>query len=293
MAARIGGLFDRTEELTEVLRQAPGEAARQEMTPSADGAPPSRWTLRAIRASLPWLRGYTLGGARRVLRRAGLRVRTARLQRYSPDPDYAAKRDAVEACLQAAGRVPDRVVALFLDEMGYTRWPDPGPVWAAAAPAPAPKATCVDPNRQWRVVGALNALTGAVHYRDTDIVGREQLGRFYRQLDAAYPAAEAIYVIQDNWSVHHHEDVLRVVAALPRLRLAWLPTHASWLNPIETVWRWARGAVLKVHRLAGDFDALRQRVRAFFDQFAAGSDELLTYVGLRGDGCLARAVRHP
>lgn len=274
-----------------VLQQAPGEAARREMAPAAGGAPPSRWTLRAIRASLPWLRGYTLGGVRRVRRRAGLGVRMARLQRYSPDPAYAAKLAGVEACLRAAGRAPGRVVALFLDEMGYTRWPDPGPVWAVAAPTPAPEAARAGPNRPWRVVGALNALTGAVHYRDNSIVGREQLGRFYRQLDAAYPAAEAIYVIQDNWSVQQHEDVLKAVAALPRRRLVWLPTYASWLNPIEKRWRWARAAVLKVHRLAGDFDALRRRVRTFFEQFAVGSDELLTSVGLRGDGRLARALR--
>jgi transposase len=275
----------------EVLRQAPGEAARRELAVAADGPPPSRWTLRAVRASLPWLRAYTLGGVWRVLRRAGLGVRPARLQRYSPDPAYAEKLVEVERCLGAAGRAPGRVVALFLDEMGYTRWPDPGPAWAPGAPAPAPEAACAGPNRQWRVVGALNALTGAVHYRDNYVVGREQLGRFYRQLDAAYPAAEVIYVIQDNWSVHQHEEVLAAVAALPRLRLVWLPTYASWLNPIEKLWRWARGAVLKVHRLAGDFDALRRRVRAFFDQFAAGSEALLTYVGLRGDGRLARALR--
>ena len=273
-----------------MLHQAPGEAARQAAAPTAVGPPPSRWSLGGIRASVPWLQGYTLSGVWRVLKRAKLKVRTARLQRYSPDPAYGEKLVQLEACLRAAARAPDRIVGLFLDEMGYTRWPDPGPVWAPAAPVPAPVAACAEPNRQWRVVGALNALTGAVHYRDNYIVGREQLGRFYRDLDRAYPTAELIYVVQDNWSVHQHEEVLRVVAGLPRLRLVWLPTYASWLNPIEKLWRWLRATVLKGHRLAGDFATLRQRVRAFFDQFASGSAALLTYVGLRGEGRLARAL---
>ncbi len=48
-----------------------------------------------------------------------------------------------------------------------------------------------------------------------------------------------------------------------------------------------------MHRLAGDWEALRQRVNAFLDQFASGSQELLHYVGLRGDGKLARqSVAH-
>lgn len=47
--------------------------------------------------------------------------------------------------------------------------------------------------------------------------------------------------------------------------------------------------MLKGHRLATDWSALRQRVRAFLDQFASGSDELLHYVGLAGTGTLATA----
>ena len=46
-----------------------------------------------------------------------------------------------------------------------------------------------------------------------------------------------------------------------------------------------------MHRLAHDWGVLRQRVNAFFDQFAAGSHALLRYVGLLGDGKLARALQ--
>ena len=67
----------------------------------------------------------------------------------------------------------------------------------------------------------------------------------------------------------------------------WLPTYAPWLNPIEKLWRWLRQDQLYVHRLAQDWSVLRQRVNAFFDQFAAGSHALLRYVGLLGEGKLA------
>jgi transposase len=72
-----------------------------------------------------------------------------------------------------------------------------------------------------------------------------------------------------------------------------LPTYAPWLNPIEKLWRWRKGDVLKQHRLAADWHALRQRVNAFLDQFATGSRALLRYVGLLGEGTLARACYPP
>ncbi len=290
--ARIGGRFDRTDELQERLQQAPGEEARQELAATAGGPPPSRWSLRAIRATFPWLHGYTLSGVWRVLRRAKLKLRRGRRQQYSPDPAYAAKVDRIMQCLREAVTTPAEVVVVFLDEMGYHRWPDAAPAWAAEAPARRPSTRPAGPNnQQWRIIGAMNALTGRLDYRAGYIVGRAQVIAFYRQLVAAYPTAQRIYVVQDNWSIHTHPDVLAAVAELPQLELVWLPTYAPWLNPIEKAWRWLRQDVLKLHHLAHDWPALRQRVIAFLDQFAEGSQALLHYVGLRGAGKYAQVIQ--
>jgi transposase len=247
---------------------------------------PARWELRTIRASLPELAGYTLSGIWRLLWRSKLGLHSPQVQLYSPDPEYQAKLDRLSSCLRQAAAQPDRIAFLFLDEMGYYRWPEPAPDWG-----PASLATREGTNRQQRIIGALDALSGRVHYQDNYIVGRERVIAFYHQLDAAYPAAETLYVAQDNWSIHSHPEVLAALEGLPRIRPVWLPTYAPWLNPIEKLWRWLREAVLKLHRLAGDWKALRQRVNAFLDQFAAGSPELLHYVGLQGEGKLATCVR--
>lgn len=90
---------------------------------------------------------------------------------------------------------------------------------------------------------------------------------------------------------HTPPEVLAAVAALPQVEPVWLPTYAPWLNPIEKLWRWLRASVLTLHRLTADWDALHARVCAFRAQFAAGSDDLLHYVGLFGDGTLAAAPR--
>ena len=109
------------------MRQGPGEAARQEVAVTAGGPPPSRWTRRTIRASLEWLSDYSLSGVWRVLRGSDLRLRSARVQHFSPDPAYAVKEAQLLACLQAAAAAPDEIVVVFLDEMGSTRWPEPAP----------------------------------------------------------------------------------------------------------------------------------------------------------------------
>jgi hypothetical protein len=221
----------------------------------------------------------------------GLSLRSAQVKQYSPDPDYAGKVAHLEDCLRHMGQCPDTIVVVFIDEMGYYRWPTPAPDWMSAAPDPARATEPAENNKQWRVIGALNAWSGQVNYLDNYIVGRKQVGLLYELLDKTYPDAERIYVVQDNWSIHKHADVMTVLAQLERIEVVWLPTYAPWLNPIEKLWRWLRQDVLKMHRMAHDWEILRAAVNAFLDQFAQGSHELLHYVGLLGDGRLAKARR--
>ncbi len=256
--------------------------------------PPSRWTLRTIRATIADFRDLTLGGVWRALERNSARLRSGVVQQYSPDPEYIPKRDHLYQCLQEAAARPDRIVLVFLDEMGYARWPEPARDWTGQAPAPPPQANrAQSPNRLWRIVGALNAVTGRVDFLDAYIVGRAKVIKFYEQLNSAYPDADRLLVVQDNWSIHTHEDVLNALKQWPRIEPVWLPTYAPWLNPIEKLWRWLRQSVLKRHRLAGDWPSLRGRVNQFLGQFAAGSQDLLRYVGLLGKGKLAQALRVP
>jgi transposase len=294
MAAIAGAVFDhaaqtdREQAVAERLHQPPGAEARQELGLAPSSPPPSRWSLRTIRASVAALAAYTLSGVWRLLDRVHLHWRPQRDQLYSPDPDYAAKVAHLERCLREAMRRPEEVVVVFLDEMGYYRWPVAARDWMPAAPSTAAPIHKAGPtNRQQRVIGSLNALTGQVDYLDNYLVGRAQVSAFYRQLDQVYASAQHLYVVQDNWSIHTHDDVLATLAQVPRIEPVWLPTYAPWLNPIEKLWHWLRRDVLKAHRLADDWPLLRRHVNAFLDQFAHGSPALLRYVGLVGDGHLA------
>ena len=257
-----------------------------------EGPPPSRWTLRSIRATFPWLEEYTLSGVWRTLKRHGLSLRSARVQQYSPDPEYADKVDYLAYCMQETAAHPDRMVLLFMDEMGFYRWPQPTVDWGPDTETPV-ASRGGENNQQWRLIGVLNALTGQVDYLDAYIVGRHKVIAMYEQINLIYSGAECIFVVQDNWSIHRHPDVWDALNQRPHIEPVWLPTYAPWLNPIEKLWRWLRQDVLKMHRLVDDWDALRQRVRNFLDQFWPESNELLRYVGLLGEGKLAQMLCLP
>ena len=153
---------------------------------------------------------------------------------------------------------------------------------------------------QWqRIIGALNALTGQVTFTQQRVAGRKELPQFWQAVRAAYPEAEVIYAVLDNWPLHFHPDVLACLAAqrypwpvrtpgnwptqpspqalraeLP-IQLLCLPSYASWCNPIEKLWRWLRQNVLHLHRWADDWPALTQQVASALDGFRDGSDALL------------------
>ncbi len=291
MGATAGLPFGEREQVVQRLQQGPGPEALAAPGGTQNKLPPSRWTLATIRATFAALQDYTLSGVRRWLQRRGIVLRSATVQQYSPDPEYEVKVRRLKRYLRQAARDPTHVVLVFLDEMGYSVWPEAAADWCAAAPTEPPLADRKkSPNGLWRIAGALNAVTGQVTYIDGYVVGRAKVIKLYRRLVQTYPHAERIYVVQDNWSIHTHPDVLEALPVYPQIKPVWLPTYAPWLNPIEKLWRWLRQDILKLHRLAGDKKGLRQRVNDFLEQFVRGSSALLRYVGLLGEGQLAQTI---
>lgn len=253
---------------------------------------PVRWTLQTIRENLAALADYTLSGVWYYLKRARVIWRSARLRQWSPDPEYQSKLEHLCACLREAGLSPGEIELIFMDEAGFYRWPVAARTWSEAAPVlPA----CTDHsgndnNSQWRLIGGLNAYTGQVNYLSNYIVGRRQVIAWYQQLNEAYPKARKIYIVQDNWSIHSHPEVLEALKQFPHIEIVWLPTYSPWLNPIEKLWRWLKVDTLKMHRLSHDWKELKHQVGLFFAQFSKGNRQLLQYVGLLGEGKLAQAL---
>ena len=82
-------------------------------------------------------------------------------------------------------------------------------------PAQVPQADRQQAKQQhWRLMGGLNALRGQVDYLDGYLVGRAKVIEMYRQIVNRYGGVTQIYVAQDNWSIHKHDDVLAALTTM-------------------------------------------------------------------------------
>jgi hypothetical protein len=292
------------------------EAATQELrqtvnrTPCAYRQVGTRWTLSSLRAACPWLWLRTDSGLHQLLKRLRITWQRARSYIHSPDLDYDAKLANVQAVRMLARQAPGQVVLVYLDEVTIEQQPSLAHAYALQDRGHSqPRARLGhSSNTLTRVVASLEHTTGRVVARRTSKITLATLVQFFQDLRAAYPQAERIYVVLDNWPVHFHPDVLialerqetRHLRRLPPnwpsqpsgkalkrwgklnlpIQLIPLPTYASWCNPIEKLWRKLRQELTHLHPWAADLSRLRTEIDQFLAQFATGSTDLLRYVGL-------------
>ena len=265
----------------------------------------TRWTLRTLGQVVPWLRDVCVSGIHQILSRLGISYKRARDYVRSPDKDYAQKLSRIQQVLEEARENPETCVVVYQDEFSFylqptvaKDWTKTGTKYPLARQSYHPQETCYG-------IGAFNPHTGDVVYQQVKSCTVVALHTFYTQICHRYPKAERIYLIQDNRAIHFHANLIAALmpqevvfdkptppnwtgkpskqigtlAELP-IEIVQLPTYASWTNPIEKLWRWARQAVIHLHRLSNDWQALQEKVLAFMEQFKGGSQPLLRYVGL-------------
>ena len=265
----------------------------------------TRWTLRTLGNTVPWLCDVSVPGIHQILSRLGISYKRARLYVRSPDKDYAKKMNRLQQVLEETRQHPQTCVALYQDEFSFYRNPTIAKDWARTGTKTPLAHQSYKHNEICYGIGALNPHTGDVVYQQVPSCTVEALHAFYTEICQRYANKQRIYLIQDNWSTHFQANLL--AALLPQtvsfvkpkppnwtgklskkignlqklpIEIIQLPTYAPWTNPIEKLWRWVRQSVLHLHRLCDDWGALQKKVIDFMTQFKDGSKDLLQYVGL-------------
>lgn len=248
----------------------------------------TRWTLRAIQRAVPGMQGYTsLSGVWRALQRVRVHYKRGRRYLHSPDPEYATKLGWVQRALALARARPARYVVLFQDEITYYRRPTVAASFADAGRRRPDGTGGTDPlakqglGRQLgqRIAGAIDALHGTHHAWQRTHFGATVFLAYLRALQAAYPQARRLFVVLDNWPVHHAAEV-RAGLRGSRITLLYLPTYAPWTNPEEQVWRKLYAEVLHLHEFAERWTEFKDVVQGWLDAQATTPGDLLRYVGL-------------
>ena len=248
------------------------------------GSYQTRWWLAGVRQVIPWLRDRCLSTVWTALREAGVRWRRGRLHLHSPDWLYGATVQRLATITWYTRQQPQRLARLYQDEVTYYRRPTVGYDYTRVADQPQPLARQgLRANTARRIAGCLDAANGVVHAWQRAHFDQQTLLQFYQEVEAAYPQADQIFLIQDNWPVHRQPDLLAALRD-SKFTVVFLPTYAPWLNPMEKVWRKLYQEVLHLHRRAAQWEALQANVQTWLDQHRTPSTALLRYCGfLRPD----------
>jgi hypothetical protein len=272
--------------------------------PRTLGESRTRWTLAGIGRRCLWLAELSNAGRWGVLQRLDIRLKLGRDYIHSPDPNYLDKVRTVQTILRQCATLDDQSAVVFLDQMGYYRQPLVGRDYETKGHAQPLARRSYHAERPFRVVGALDPFSGRVLYWQGRHIDVAHLIDFYQQIVQCYGGVRTVYVIEDNWPIHFHPDVLAALVPqqfpwpiyrppnwptepstrarrlnLP-IQMVMLPTYAPWTNPIEKLWRWLKQDVIYLHRWADRLPELHSQVAAFLDQFKDGSRPLLRYCGL-------------
>ena len=254
--------------------------------------------------TLTWLELNSRSGICKLLKRLGIRWKMGRDYVHSPDKHYNEKLGLIELAKQFVYAKPDRYVLLYLDELSYYRQPEPTFAYESVGKVQPLARRSYHSNTRSRVIGTLDLISGKVLHKQRSKIGVREISEFYQEIANEYANADTIFVVQDNWPIHFHPDVLARLQPqefpyppnLPKnwpkepsrkavhddlpIQILCLPTYASWCNPIEKLWRWLRQDILYLHRQSDEWPELKQRVSQFLYRFRDGSPELLQYTGL-------------
>jgi transposase len=118
-------------------------------------------------------------------------------------------------------------------------------------PRPAKHAT-VQRDHEYKRLGtvtlsaAVDLVSGVVHHAVTQRHRSSEFVDFLKNLDARYPMGSLICILLDNHSAHRSRETGRYLDSKPgRFELIFTPTHASWLNHVETFFSKLARSVLR------------------------------------------------
>jgi hypothetical protein len=150
---------------------------------------------------LVWGRDASLRGIARILDRLGITWQRARSHGHRPDPHDQANLQESADVVEDARAHPNQVVTVYLDDVTVTRRPTLANGYGRAGADQVRAERSLATDGDLRIVGRLDVVTGQVVTRRAKTMGLATLAPFFPDRRAAYPEAERIDVILDNWPV--------------------------------------------------------------------------------------------
>src|SRR5438874_11362729 len=182
-------------------------------SPQLYDLPRSRWSLALLQKTIAWLADKSLSCISQLLKRMHVSYKRGRLAVHSPDLFYDVKLARIRAAYQQMQQDPTRVVLVYLDEHLVGRYPTVARCFSSTGAPGMQARQYAGYNSMLRIVGCLDAASGAVIAKRYGSVTVGNFLTFLQIVEAQYPDAEVIYLALDNWTVHVNERVLPALQA--------------------------------------------------------------------------------
>lgn len=263
-------------------------------SPQLYDLPRSRWSLALLRKTIGWLADKSLSCLSQLLKRMHVSYKRGRLAVHSPDLFYEVKLARIRAAYQQMHQDPTRVVLLYLDEHLVGRYPTVARCYSSTGAPGMQARQSAGYNSMLRIVGCLDAASGAVIAKRYGSVTVDNFLKFLQMVEAQYPDAEVISIALDNWTVHVNERVLPALQARQsKIQLLFQPTYAPWTNPMEKVWLRFNEDVSHMHPHWAKWQPWRLRIDDWIAQVRPASQAMLQATGVASLSYLAPpAITH-
>ena len=202
--------------------------------PAARSTQRNRWTVRALATEFE--KTLPLAPKRStvwsILREAGIRTNRSSFWLFSRDPNFEAKVNAIASLLadppadELVLSIDEKTSIQALERLRPNVPPQPG----------KPRRIEHGYKRHGTVdlIAAYAPTTGDVFGLVTKGHDHQAFGYFLTKLFKHYPE-QRLVLVMDNLSVHKHNAIKAFIAAQRgRVRVLFTPTHASWINPVES-----------------------------------------------------------
>lgn len=261
------GLYDRdrsgrppkvTQEVTDSLVEM------MQADPQREGYIATFWTVAMLILAITKKLGITLSPTtlRAALHRIDLRWGRPRLD--MPDKVDPQKAEKQWTIVKAVFEAPPDTAILYGDESRIQLLPLVRAMWhwvGQQLRIPTPGS-----NDTRTLFGALNIRTGQWTHFVRQHMRKEDFVAFLEHLLEVYPHVLIILIV-DNYSSHTAHLVADWLVQHPRLRLYYLPTYCSHLNPVEVIWLQLKNKIA-ANRLHGSMKLLLESVETFFSQLS-------------------------
>jgi len=147
---------------------------------------------------------------------------------------------------QLIDKLPKNEVAVYADEVDIHLNPKIGFDWMLLGQ----QKEVVTPGQNVKryLAGAKDVRTGLIHWVGGVYKRSGLFIELLKRLLKVYPAAKVIHVVVDNYIIHKSRQTQLALAAMPRIRLHFLPPYSPSFNPIERVWLDLHAEVTRNHR---------------------------------------------